>query len=151
MLHTITLNQGVQGSSPWRRTEVPIFEAISGVGAFFCRRQGKMLRTIMTRECRKQKTVQKPPAPEKTSEKCMTKKHTPELLQQKCVTKRFTNRGRHGILEAGKGCYKACIHKESPGIASSEAFILGWAAFMYHPRPATCKHSRQLCLPMRRE
>ena len=34
MLHTITLNQGVQGSSPWRRTEVPIFEAISGVGAF---------------------------------------------------------------------------------------------------------------------
>ncbi len=37
MVEHLTLNQGVQGSSPWRRMEVPIFEAISGVGAFFCR------------------------------------------------------------------------------------------------------------------
>lgn len=64
----------------------------------------------------------------------MTKKTSTGAAAAKLYyKKRFTNGERHGILKAGKDTIEPQVHKESPGIASSEAFILGCAVLFIIP------------------
>ena len=66
------------------------------------------------------------------------------------LQKKIYKPGKAWYIKSRQRKKEALNKKESPGSRNSEAFALGWAAFMYHPRPATCRHSRQLCSPIRR-